>query len=262
VLLVGGHGGERQHALPPHGELIMYGWRAVIGVIDLATSATILHEYYQVVPPGVVPISSRLVLPGGEATEAALVAMTESTALEDAAEQLAWARPGIIAFACTTGSLIKGPGWDKVLRDRMEGRTGIPATTTSTAVLAAFEALGVRRLGIATPYIDELNRRERDFFEALGYEVRAIRGLGIREDREIGAQSPETAYRLAREVDGAGVDCLFVSCTNFPTLPVIARLEADTGKPVVTSNQATIRHTLRRAGIGEPLSGFGRLLER
>jgi maleate isomerase len=240
----------------------MYGWRAVIGVIDLATSATILHEYYQVVPPGVVPISSRLVLPGAQTTEAALLAMTESTDLEAAAEQLAWARPRIIAFACTTGSLIKGPGWDKVLCDRMESRTGVPATTTSTAVLAAFEALGVRRLGIATPYLDELNRRECDFFQALGYEVRAIRGLGIRDDREIGAQSPETAYRLAREVDGPDVDCLFVSCTNFPALPVVAALEADTGKPVVTSNQATIWHTLRRAGVGEPLRGFGRLLER
>lgn len=239
----------------------MYGWRAVIGVIDLATSTTILHEYYRVVPDGVLPISSRLVLPGGEATEAALVAMTESPGLEAAAEQLAWARPRVIAFACTTGSLIKGPGWDKVLRDRLQARTGIPATTTSTAVLAALEALGVRRLAIATPYIDELNRREREFFEALGYEVLAIRGLGIRDDREIGAQSPEMAYRLAREVDRPEAECLFVSCTNFPTLPVIAALEADTGKPVVTSNQATIWHSLRKAGVGEARRGFGRLLE-
>jgi maleate isomerase len=239
----------------------MYGWRAVIGVIDLATSTTILHEYYRVVPPGVVPISARLVLPGGEVSEAALAAMSESPALEAAAEQLAWARPRVITFACTTGSLVKGPGWDKVLRDRIEARTGVPATTTSTAVAAAFQALGVRRLGVATPYVDELNRREREFFEALGYEVRTIRGLGIRDDRDIAAQSPETAYRLAREVDGPDVDCLFVSCTNFPTLPVIQALEADTGKPVVTSNQATIWDSLRRAGVREPLHSAGRLLE-
>jgi maleate cis-trans isomerase len=239
----------------------VYAWRAVIGVIDIASSTTILPEYYRVAPAGVVPISSRLVLPGGEATEAALLAMTESPAVEEAAEQLAPARPAVIAFACTTGSLLKGPGWDKVLRDRIETRTGIPATTTSTAVLAAFEALGVRRLGIATPYLDELNRREREFFAALGYEVRGIRGLGIRDDREIGNQTPETAYRLAREVDGPDVECLFVSCTNFATLPIIAALEADTGKPVVTSNQATIWQSLRRAGVREPIRGAGRLLE-
>ena len=71
----------------------MYGWRAVIGVIDLATSATILHEYYQVVPPGVVPISSRLALPGGETTEAALLAMTGSPDLEAAAKQAGVAQP-------------------------------------------------------------------------------------------------------------------------------------------------------------------------
>jgi len=239
----------------------MYGWRAVIGVIDLATSTTVLHEFYQVVPAGVVPISSRLVLPGGEATAAALAAMTESAELETAAEQLAWARPRVIAFACTTGSLIKGPGWDKVLRDRIEARTGIPATTTATAVLAAFERLGIRRLAVATPYLEELNRREREFFEAAGYEVVAIRGLGLRDDREIGALSPGTAYRLAREVDRPEAEGLFVSCTNFPALPAVAALEADTGKPVVTSNQATIWHALRLAGVREPRPGFGRLLE-
>src|SRR5262249_58214680 len=136
------------------------------------------------------------------------------------------------------------------------------AKAPSPGVRAAFETLGVRRLGIATPYLDELNRRECDFFQALGYEVRAIRGLGIRDDREIGAQSPETAYRLAREVDGPDVDCLFVSCTNFPALPIVAALEADTGKPVVTSNQTTIWLTPRPAGFGEPLPGFGPLPHR
>ena len=239
----------------------MYGWRAIIGVIDLATSATIRPEYFRVAPDGVVAISDRLVLPRGETTEAALLEMTESNELEAAAERLAWARPQVITFACTTGSLVKGPGWDKVLRDRIETRTGVQATTTSTAVLAAFEALGVRSLGIATPYIDELNRREREFFEAQGYRVVAIRGLGILDDREIGAQSPQTAYRLAREVDRADVECLFISCTNFPTIPIVATLERDTGKAVVTSNQATIWDSLRRAGVRERISGFGRLLE-
>jgi maleate isomerase len=239
----------------------MYAWRATIGVIDLATSATILPEYYRVAPDGVVAISSRLVLPRGETTEAALLEMTESDELERVADQLAWARPQVITFACTTGSLVRGPGWDKVLRDRIEARTAVPATTTSTAVLAAFAALGARRLGIATPYIDELNRREREFFEAQGFEVLDIRGLGIRDDRQIGMQSPQTAYRLAREVDRPEVDCLFISCTNFPTIPIIAPLEADAGKPVVTSNQATIWDSLRRAGIRERIPGFGRLLE-
>jgi maleate isomerase len=239
----------------------MYAWRALIGIIDLATSATVLPEYYRVAPDGVAAITARLVLPRGEATEAALVEMTESDALEAAAETLAWARPDVITFACTTGSLVKGPGWDKVLRDRIEVRTRIPATTTSTAVLAALEALGARSLAIATPYLDELNRREREFFEAHGYRVVAIRGLGIRDDREIGAQSPQTAYRLAREVDGPEADCLFISCTNLATAPIIATLEADAGKPVVTSNQATIWDSLRRAGVRETIRGFGRLLE-
>jgi maleate cis-trans isomerase len=239
----------------------VYGWRGTIGVIDLATSWTVVPEYYRLAPDGVAVVCARLPLPRGETSEAALVEMTESEELEAAAERLACAAPDLIVFACTTGSLVKGPGWDKVLRDRIEARTGVPATTTSTAVLAALAALGARRLAIATPYVEDLNRREVEFFEAQGYPVAQVRGLGVVEDRAIALVPPAATYRLARDVDRPEVDCLFISCTNLATLPIIARLEADTGKPVVTSNQATIWYSLRRLGVGERIPGFGRLLE-
>lgn len=239
----------------------MHGWRAKIGVIDLASSTTILPEYYRVMPEGVTAYTARLVLPGCDATAENLARMAESPELEVAAEQLALAEVDVITFACTTGSLVKGVGWDKAIIDRIESRTGVRATTTTTAVLAALRALGVTTLGIATPYIDELNELEHAFFEAHGYRVAAIRGLGIRDDREMGRQRPEVAYRLARSVDGPGIDCLFISCTNFRTIEIISALEADAAKPVVTSNQATIWDSLRRAGVGEGIGGHGRLLE-
>jgi maleate isomerase len=37
-------------------------------------------------------------------------------------------------------------------------------------------------------------------------------------------------------------------------------LEARTGKPVVTSTQATLWHVLRLAGVDAPIPGYGRLL--
>ena len=38
-------------------------------------------------------------------------------------------------------------------------------------------------------------------------------------------------------------------------------LEKRTGKPVVTSNQATVWAAFRKLGIDQPVHGFGRLLE-
>ncbi|MEO5702213.1 MAG: hypothetical protein ABIS17_02510, partial [Casimicrobiaceae bacterium] len=55
---------------------------------------------------------------------------------------------------------------------------------------------------------------------------------------------------------------VFVSCTQLPTLGVVARLEAELGKPVITSNQATFWQALRATGYVAPVQGYGTLLER
>ena len=55
-------------------------------------------------------------------------------------------------------------------------------------------------------------------------------------------------------------EAVFISCTNLPTYDVIATLEAELGKPVLTANQVTIWSALRV--IGRKAVGPGqRLLE-
>jgi maleate isomerase len=49
-----------------------------------------------------------------------------------------------------------------------------------------------------------------------------------------------------------------VACTNLPTYDLIASVEAELGKPVVTANQATMWASLRR--LGRPAVGPGQRL--
>ena len=71
---------------------------------------------------------------------------------------------------------------------------------------------------------------------------------------------PVTPVRhLAQAVDRPDADAVVLSCTDLPTLPLIAALEADLGKPVVTSCQATVWQVLRAAGVADRLAGAGRL---
>jgi maleate isomerase len=48
---------------------------------------------------------------------------------------------------------------------------------------------------------------------------------------------------------GAGVDLVFASCTNFHALDAVARIEASLGVPAVTSNQAVLEAVLARFGL-------------
>ena len=65
---------------------------------------------------------------------------------------------------------------------------------------------------------------------------------------------------LALEVVRPEADAVFISCSNFRTLDVIDAIERETGKPVVTSNQAAMWGTLRSVGERRAVSGAGRLL--
>ena len=73
-------------------------------------------------------------------------------------------------------------------------------------------------------------------------------------------QEPNVAYKLARIVDSPEAQGVLISCTNFRTLEIIEKLEMDLMKPVVTSVQATVWAALRKIGIGESISGWGKLL--
>jgi maleate isomerase len=238
----------------------MYGTRGRIGLITMASDASVLPEYARIMPDGVAVYAVPIVLPRGEVSAAALAEMLEGDQLERAAELLVWTNVDIIVFACTTGSLVHGVGWDRQLVDRIERASGRPATTTTTAVLHALGALGVASLAVATPYIDELNAIERRFLEASGFRVAGLSGLGCATDAEIGRMEPADAVSLVEQVDSPAADAIFISCTTFHCLAAVETLERVHGKPVVTSNLAGAWAALRQIGVEDTVPGHGRLL--
>jgi maleate isomerase len=199
-------------------------------------------------------------LKDGIVTNESLAAMFDSDQLEIAASRLEGRDAQEILFACTSGSLINGVGWDRVLAERIERASGVPGTTTTTAVLTALRTLDATTIAIGTPYIAEVDERERAFFEQLGFTVATIEGLGCYTDPEIGALPPETIVALAERVNRPVADVVFLSCTSLNVAREIDRIEEVIGKPVVTSNQASAWLLMQRRAI-EPRPGlFGKLM--
>jgi maleate isomerase len=165
-------------------------------------------------------------------------------------------RPERIIYACTSGSLVGGPGYDQEIARAISARTSVPASTTATEVLRAFALLGVRSIGVGTPYLDWVTQAEARFFEAAGYNVVATASLGLIDGHDMAALLPVDVAKLARAVDGPAAEAIFLSCTDLPTLGTLARLERELGKPVVSSNLATVRGLV---GERADLSRLGRL---
>ena len=186
--------------------------------------------------------------------------MTMIERLEESASLLAMAKVDLIVFGCTSASVLEGAGWDEELIQRMEAATGIPSIATATAVVEALRTLGIQRVAVATPYSDEVNQREAAFLEGNGLSVVNLEGLGYEDSYRIPATPLEQVYQLARSADRPEAEGIFISCTNFPTLGVIDRLEADIAKPMVTSNQASLWLALRRLGVEASIPDGGQLL--
>jgi maleate isomerase len=182
----------------------------------------------------------------------------------EAAELLASASVDLICYGCTVETVLQGIEYDKRLTDNLQKATGVPAKTMAGAVVEALRELKAQKLAIVTPYIEEINKREKAFMESIGFEVVYEKGLGISETIEIAKISPATVYRLGKEAltIAPQADTLFLSCGNLRTIEVLSALEKDTGKPAISSNQALLWGALQMVGVREPIYGFGSLLER
>ena len=82
----------------------------------------------------------------------------------------------------------------------------------------------------------------------------------IERDSDMVRLRPDFLEEFAASVDHAEADALFISCGALRTIDVIDQLEQDLGKPVICSNQAMMWDVLRKAGVTDPISGYGRLL--
>src|ERR671935_1571592 len=239
------------------------GMRTRIGVMVPSTNTTFEADFQLVAPKDVTVHGQRLWLTNDANGDAAYQRMNAE--IETGARYLATARVDVVAYGCTTGSFYKGPGWDRDMLALIEREAGVPAVATAPSVVAALRAFGARRVSVATPYPDWNNQRLRAYLEAEGFEVLNVDGepqAAASGNQGINDQSPESVVAFASRVCRPEADALLCSCTAWRSVEAVDALERRTGKPVVTSNQATIWMALGAIGVAEPVRGFGRLFER
>jgi maleate isomerase len=230
------------------------GGRLRIGLLIPSSNTTMEPDFYRMAPEGVSVHTARMRL--DEVTPDGLIRMADDA--ERGAALLATAGVDVVVYGCTTGSLVGGVRWEEDLVDRLHDNTGIQTMSTSGAVVGALRTLGARRVGVATPYTEVLNRLETEFLEEQGFQVAAIEGLGLVDNIEIGRVEREVIEGLVEAVAGEA-DTIFISCTNLPALDLIDGLERRHGRPVVTSNQASLWAALLDSSVKE-ITGYGELL--
>ena len=191
-------------------------------------------------------------------TRERLFSIAENPNIETTAATLPALGVQAIGYGCTSASYVRGVGGDKDISARITGATGLPSTATSTTAVEALNLLGVTRVAVLSPHVDELNERLRGFLEGHGLEVVHMRGLNKLRGIEHIPQE-EICELVVQLVDRPEADGIFISCTGMRTSNILNRLEDATGKPVVSALQATIWGTLRLVDAPAELPGLGSL---
>jgi maleate cis-trans isomerase len=229
-----------------------------IGLISPNLTADTLVDVYKMLPEG-TRIEGRALKVGRFTDEEFQRA---EQAFSDLVRQLARLP---LDFLMVTGELFlsyKGPGSDRQILELVKQITPTPASTVLTAVVRGCQALGLKRVAMASPFPEDQDEGLVRFLAHDGIEVVAFRGLGCPNSDVIWELPPETGYDLATALvrEHPDVDGVYLPCNKWRTVSVLDRIEKDTGKPVVTNTQAWVWEALRTMGMKNSIPGYGRLL--
>jgi len=238
-----------------------YGWRARIGHIAPAILDTSAEEIRKLLPEGVLHVGLTISEPiqslGSEQAASAFERMI------DAGKRLAREQVDVLICGGAPVALSKGPSGDAELAEALRRATGLPVVTANGVVAEALRYFGVRAVLAVSPFIEARNQEIRTFLEASGFRCLAAQGLGLVKNIDFANQSADAAFKLARQVARAHpqAEAIYIACPRWPTVDIIAALEADTGMAVVAAPAAMVWGALRALKIFDCQVGFGRLME-
>ncbi len=169
-----------------------------------------------------------------------------------------------VALMGTSLSFYRGAAFNRQLVRTMKDAAGVPVTTMSNAIVEALQAVGARRLAVATAYTAPVNQRLVDVLQDSGFQVLGLRSLDLVEVHDVHAVGDDQLMALGREAgaDAPGADGLLISCGGLRTLPVELPLEESLGMPVVSSAVAGAWAAARLAGQAGRVTGATRLLSQ
>ena len=174
---------------------------------------------------------------------------------------LAAAGVSAVSLMGTSLSFFRGAAFNRQLQQEMARATGLPCSTMSDAIVGGLRSLGVRRVAVATAYIDEVNVQLRRYLQDSDFEPLALQGLSISDVQAVGTVSTQVLVDLCATVFEAspGADGILISCGGLVTLDAVREVEARFGVPVVSSSPAGFWDLVRCAGLDARSPEHGRL---
>ena len=136
-----------------------------------------------------------------------------------------------------------------------------PVITSAGALIEGLKVMGAKRIAIVAPYMKPLTELVVNYIREEGFDVVDWRALEIPDNLEVARHDPANLPGIVAGMNLEGVDVIVLSaCVQMQSLPVVAKVEAQTGKPVLTAAIATTYAMLKALDLEPIVPGAGALL--
>jgi maleate isomerase len=188
-------------------------------------------------------------------------AFVEPPGIDDATALLAAAPISAIGIGFTSSSYVGGPDGERKVLDRLTERAGMPVVAPCAAAVAGFGALGIDRIALFNPpwFDTELDQFGADYFAAQGLDVVVHAACGLPSNQR--SINPSELFAWIVTHTPAAADAVFIGGNGFRAVGVIAALEEDLDRPVITANSALLWGLLQAAHSATRPTTYGRLFD-
>ncbi|MFJ9451195.1 MULTISPECIES: Asp/Glu/hydantoin racemase [unclassified Herbaspirillum] len=164
-----------------------------------------------------------------------------------AAELLSHAKVQSIGWNGTSSGWL-GFDADERLCKRITEATGIPACTSVLALNEIFDITGVKRFGLVTPYLDDVQAAIIKNYAASGMECIAERHLRKQDNFSFSEVGADELRAMVREVAKEKPQAITIFCTNLRGAPLVEELEREVGIPIYDTISTVVWKSLKQAG--------------
>ena len=171
--------------------------------------------------------------------DAASRSQFELDAQVTAAKLLCDANVDCITWGGTSASWL-GVAHDEAFVARIEQETGMPTTTCVLDINNRLANLDVRRLGLVTPYTNDVAAQINRNYTDMGFDVVASRNDGGTLSNDFAAIKSNVIAQMVQEVATSKPDAIVIMCTNMAGADIAAQLESDLGFPILDSASITL----------------------
>jgi maleate isomerase len=235
-----------------------------LGILTPSSNTALEPLTFQIISsiPNVSVHFSRFPVTGISLSPKGLAQFDHSTIIQ-AAELLAHAEVDMIGWSGTAA------GWmgfesDERLCEAITKATGIPATTSVLALNKALDIFKVKKLGLVTPYLDDVQERIVKNYNAIGMEVttETERHLRVVKNTDVALIGEDVLETLVGQVVEGGAEAVSTFCTNLIAAHKVELWEAKYGVPVLDTVTTVTWDMLKQCGVDtKAIKGWGRIFQ-